>query len=308
MEKIIKQLQEEKIKFEEKIDALDLQIEKIDLEKENLDSKISKINQSIANLEGLDSINSIQTIKPIILDEDKISKKALKQMKKQLEKPKRKRRTKAEMQEVREVVENYKGVAKKVHFNDKGKYFCNFRNSEDVKKNLLTSDWEKVTCGRCKLKRGEVKEILKKREKKVKEKKQTVWTEEVIQYLRENIHNFNNRELVKELSFRYNISTTIENLQNILRLNGIKRDYQSDMDPEIEKFILKSKLKEYELRDAIIEKFEKNISMTDIKRVVNKRSPVLKKEEVKDEVKRIKQMREKPEESEDDFADELELE
>ena len=130
------------------------------------------------------------------------------------------------------------------------------------------------------------------------------WTDEAMQFLRENINNFSNREICKELGMRFDIEIKVANLSHFLSINGIKRDIKEDIDQEIIDFIKKSKTKDaHALRDKIIEKFEKNISMTKIREFIKKDLPG---EGVKDEVKRIKEII-KLESIEADSIDDMDL-
>ena len=130
--------------------------------------------------------------------------------------------------------------------------------------------------------------------------KPKIYTDEVIQYLRDNINNFSNAQFVEELSFKFNIKTTIHNIRAILSREGIKRDIQSDIDQEILDFISNSKIKDvFLMRDEIIEKFEKNISTIKLKTFMNQRKNDLPGESVEEEVKRITNQREEiPEQGE----------
>jgi len=130
------------------------------------------------------------------------------------------------------------------------------------------------------------------------------WTDEAMQFLRENINNFSNREICKELGMRFDIEIKVANLSHFLSINGIKRDIKEDTDQEIIDFIKKSKTKDaHALRDKIIEKFEKNISMTKIREFIKKDLPG---EGVKEEVKRIKEIS-KLESIEADSIDDMDL-
>ena len=145
-------------------------------------------------------------------------------------------------------------------------------------------------------------------EKKPKERKKLgrskKYTDEAVQFLRDNINNFSNKELCEELEGRFNIKVTVENLGTIMSQKGIKRDYQADVDPEVMELINKSKEKDaYVLRDEIIEKLEKNIPVRKVINLMNKKTENLPGEDVEDEVKRIKQKRD----SLDQDVDELEL-
>ena len=135
------------------------------------------------------------------------------------------------------------------------------------------------------------------------------YTDEVLQFLKDNINNFKNRDLCEELESRFNIKTTQASLQNTLSRLGIKRDIPPEVEPEIEDFILQSKIKDaYILKDKIIEKFDKNIETRKIINIMNKRIEDLPGESVKEEVDRIEEQRiKKQKDPFDEEVDELEL-
>ena len=141
--------------------------------------------------------------------------------------------------------------------------------------------------------------------KKIKrESRSKKYTEQVMEFLKENIDNFSNREICKELHMRFDIEIKVGNLSQFLSKKGIKRDYQLDVDQEIIDFIKNSKTKDaHVLRDDIIEKFEKNLPMDKIRSFMKKGFPG---EGVKDEVKRIKEKIEE-EDIGDDSIDEMDL-
>jgi len=125
-----------------------------------------------------------------------------------------------------------------------------------------------------------------------KEGRPKKYTDEVLQFLKDNINKFKNKELREELEKRFNIKVTQSSLDSILSQKGIKRDIQPDVEPEIEDFILKSKITDaYILRDQIIEKLGKNITTRKIINIMNKRNeePEKKSELSEDEKKLIKQ-------------------
>jgi len=129
------------------------------------------------------------------------------------------------------------------------------------------------------------------------------YTDEVIDYLRDNVNNFSNKELCEELENQFNLKINPDRLSVLLSNRGIKRNYQTNLDQEIVDFIKQSKTKDaYAVRDMIIEKFEKNISMAKIREIISKR-PKLPGESVKEEVKRIEEKRD----AFDDDLDELGL-
>ncbi len=126
---------------------------------------------------------------------------------------------------------------------------------------------------------------------KVKKKigPQKKWTDEVFQYLKENINNFSNKELCEELESQFNLKTNPTNIQQQMSTHGIKRDSESGANQEIIEFIKKQKSTDlYIIRDKIIEKFEVNMEPAEIRRYMKE---ALKGEEVADEVKRITQHR-----------------
>ena len=150
-----------------------------------------------------------------------------------------------------------------------------------------------------------------KREKRIREKsaqkkigKPKKYNDEVVQFLRENINNFSNKELCEELESRFNVKTKSYLMSQILSDRGIKRDINSDIDKEVIDYISKSKINDvYYLRDQIIEKFEKDIPTKKLRELMSQRK-TLPGENVEEEVKRIKQHRE---EFEEDDIDEMEL-
>ena len=152
----------------------------------------------------------------------------------------------------------------------------------------------------------------KEKVEKVKKKmgKPKKYTDEILQFLRDNINNFNNKQLCEELESRFNVKATPEGLGQTLSQKGIRRDQliQTDVDPKIVDFIMENKTKEiYALRDQIIEEFEKYIPMEKLKNLMGmpQRKQKLPGESVDDEVKRIKEQRESYEP--DDDLDGLEL-
>jgi hypothetical protein len=85
--------------------------------------------------------------------------------------------------------------------------------------------------------------------------------------------------------------------------HGKKKEKTPFEFPEIENYVLKSKKTDpYSLRDDIIEKFEKDIPLAQVRNLISKR---LNKVEGKSEIDRIKKLQEKyePEESEDEFLE-----
>ncbi len=137
--------------------------------------------------------------------------------------------------------------------------------------------------------------ISKEEIEKKKIEKPKKWTDEAVQFLRDNINNFSNKQLCEELDSQFNIKTNVENLAGVLSQKGIRRDQlaiQSDVDQGIRDFIAQSKIKDaLEMRDKIIEKFEINLPVTKLKNLMDQRKEKLPGEGVKDEVKRIKETR-----------------
>ncbi len=134
--------------------------------------------------------------------------------------------------------------------------------------------------------------ISKEEIEKKKIEKPKKWTDEIVQFLRDNINNFNNKQFCEELENRFNIKTNPESLAARLSQKGIKRDIQSDVDQGIMDFIAQSKIKDaLEMRDKIIEKFEINLPVTKLKNLMDQRKEKLPGEDVDDEVKRIKETR-----------------
>lgn len=233
---------------------------------------------------------------------------------KEIKKPKRKRRTKTEMKSNEEHKEpSVRKKRKNLLFSKEVDNLIkeNWKDKRDkdliemIKEDLdqtFTIDQIKAhrkQIGCVKIRGGQPTRVKKKIGKPKK------YTDEVVQFLKENVNNFSNKELCEELEHRFNIKIKSDPMSNLLCQKGIKRDNQPDMDPEIVDFILKSKLNDvYYLRDKIIEKFEKDIQTAKLRNVINQRKKKLPGEDVEDEVKRIKEQREQ---DDDDFADELEL-
>ncbi len=137
--------------------------------------------------------------------------------------------------------------------------------------------------------------------KKIKRRpKSERYNPEAIQFIKENIKNFSNKEICRELKMRFNIKTVVSSLQNFMHKQGIRRESKSNIDPRIVNFIRDSKIKEaYALRDEIIIKFDKNLPMELIKGLMKKD---LSGEGVKAEVKRIEDQREEFDESIDEMG------
>ena len=281
-----------------------------------------------------DPINSEQKIKPIFIDpkiKEMSEKPRLpKDWKKIMSgKSKRKRRTKAEMDVVR----------KGEHVKEQGvrKPRTNLLFSEEVDK-IIKANWEDnrdvdlIEIIKEKLDQTFTKDQIKAHRKQLgfvksrggqstREKKKVdpikkigptkKWTDEVFQFLKDNINNFSNKELCEELESQFNLKTNSTNLQQQMSAHGIKRDHESNLDKEIENYILKSKVKsEYNLRDRIIEKFEKNVSLNELRRVMKERDVDLPGEKPEDEVKRIREQREEPIQEffeDDEDVDEMDL-
>ena len=136
------------------------------------------------------------------------------------------------------------------------------------------------------------KEELEKAGEKKKMGPKKKWTDEVVQYLKDNINNFSNKELCEELESQFNLKTSVGNLSLRLSQKGIKRDIPEGqrVDPKIVDFVSKSKIKEvYAMRDEIIEKFETDVPIVKLRPLMKKDLPG---ESVSDEVRRIEQKRE----------------
>jgi len=145
-----------------------------------------------------------------------------------------------------------------------------------------------------------------KRDPKSREYRSRKYSKEAIQFLKENINNFTNKEICKDLDLRFHIKTNIGNLANFLSANNIKRDIQTDMDPEIVDFIKKSKVTDvYTLRDNIIDKFEKNIQTEELRKIMKERQ--LPGEDSNEELKRVVNKRTEEDYEDDDSIDDLEL-
>ncbi len=137
------------------------------------------------------------------------------------------------------------------------------------------------------------------------------YTDEAVQFMRDRINDFSNRELVKELQNRFNIKTSHLNLPSVLNQRGIKRELKLDIDvdPKIKDFVLKSKTTSvYAMRDEIIEKFEVDIPVNITRKIMNQRDQTaMPGEGVDDEVKRIEKKREEKPDDFDEEIDELDL-
>ncbi len=251
--------------------------------------------------------NSVQRIKPIMID-PKIKRMA------ETKPGKRFRRTKAEMVADEEQTKE-ESVPKKrpklfpaeidefigLNWQDNKdrdlvelieKKFKRKYKIDQVKAHRRDAGWVSSKPGRKPLK----KKIDKPKEKK-KMGRSKIYTDEVLQFLRDNINNFSNKELCEELESRFNLKTNSNNLNGILSQRGIKRDYQKEeVDPDVEEFIMKSREEDaYLLRDEIIEKFGKSFATRKIINIMNKR---LEPEVDEIEAKRRKQ-------SSDPFDDEV---
>ena len=264
------------------------------------------------NLEKEEKLkNSVQRIKPFIIEP---------KIKRMAETPpgKRFRRTKAEMK-VENKPEKLKGWAK-YHADKKKKTkqqkypdemagFVERHMNTNSNQQLCDLINEKYDVGIIPQRLAPYMNYKKlKRNKNLGEKKKLgkpkKYTDEIEQFLKDNINNFSNKELCEELNSQFNIKATTSSLQNMLCHKGIKRDRQIDVDPEVEELISKSKEKDVlVLRDYIIEKLEKDIPINKLRGLMNKRKGNLPGEGVEDEVKRIKQKRD----SFDQEVDELEL-
>ena len=261
--------------------------------------------------------NSVQRIKPIIIEP---------KIKRMAETPpgKRFRRTKAEMK-AENKPEKLKGWAK-YHADKKKKTkqqkypdemagFVERHMNTNSNKQLCDLINEKYDVGIIpqrlapymnykKLKRNKNLGEKKKLDNPKKLGKPKIYTDEAVQFLKDNINNFSNKELCEELNSQFNIKATASSLQNMLCHKGIKRDRQIDVDPELMKLINKSKEKDVLiLRDYIIEKLEKDIPINKLRGLMDKRKGNLPGESVEDEVRRIKEKRD----SLDQDVDELEL-
>ncbi len=264
--------------------------------------------------------NSEQKIEPIIIDPKikEIAKKPKlpKNWKNMVSvTPKRKRRTNAEMIADGEQVKEKRVPDKRTQ----GKYPKEMKefieehmdtNSNSELCELINKKWD---CGMTlirlnsymsykKIKRDHPTKFRDYSQTKKPEKAgpKTKYTEKVVQFLRDNVNNFSNKELCEEVESKYGIKLLPDSMSTRLNLEGIKRDYQIDVDQEVIDFILKSKIQDpYTLRDKIIEKFEKNIQLNKIRTIMKDRVENLPGEKVDDEVKRIKEKREEFADDED---------
>ncbi len=136
-----------------------------------------------------------------------------------------------------------------------------------------------------------------KSEKKMGPKKK--WTDEVIQFLEDNVNNFSNAELCEMLAETYDIKVSIPRLSSVLSQKGIKRDHkEKEENPEIVEFIKEQKSTDaHAIRDKVIEKFEVNMTLIDVRKHMEEDLPG---ENPEDEAKRIQEKREEPEELGDD--------
>ncbi len=98
----------------------------------------------------------------------------------------------------------------------------------------------------------------------------TKYTPEVINFLKENVNLFSTKDLCEALKTQFGIFTTPRNLQVQMSNHKIKRGPK--VDKEIIDFILKSKIKNrYYMRDAVIIKFEIDIPMEDLRKIMGNR-------------------------------------
>lgn len=259
-------------------------IKQLEEERNKLDLKIIKINQAIQTLK------EVEGSKEVIYSNDP--------------RLKRKRRTKTEMHAVRNRDQTKKKGSKK--YPDEMKEFIKSRMETTSNQDLIdlineefdleiTMTQVKNYMKYNKLRRVNIIRTSRRKKEEIEEEKKKIgkpkkYTDEAVQFLRENVNNFSNKELCEELESRFNIKTNVPNLYVILSNKGIKRDYQSDTDPKIVEYILKSKINDvYYLRDQIIEKFEKDIPTRKLKDLMSQRKSC--KESVKEEVKRIEDQR-----------------
>ena len=319
MKQIIKQLEEER-----KI---------LCTTKKDIEIKIAALDNAIKILEGFgkSSINSVQKIKPILLDKKKIPKKMhevfAKKNPQEIIMPvkidpkivrmtktplgKRFRRTNAEIAADKEIkqpksVQKIKKKAgRSIKYPEEMRGFIERHMETTPNRTLykLLNEKFEVDISKDKLKsymrynglkRKKVVEVVKKKVGKPK-----TYTEEVMNYLRDNIDKFSNKEICKELGLRFDIKVKVSTLGGVLTQHGIKRNNE-DSHPEITKFIEGSKSTDpYEIRDAVIEKFEINLNLAKIRGMMKKEDPA----EVKKEVKRITKLRDE----DDDGFDEMGL-
>ena len=93
---------------------------------------------------------------------------------------------------------------------------------------------------------------------------------------------------------------------NVINCGNCKNRFEGETKTPIEEFVANSKITDpLLLRDAIIEKFEKNISVPEIKKMINNREDNSPKESLKEEVKRITKKR--PDDDLDEDVDGMEL-
>ncbi len=232
-------------------------------------------------------------------------------------KPKKKRRNKAEMNEVRKtdevVVKKKVGDGRKKYPEGMGDLIL--ENMETTLNqdlcDMINEKWD-VDINKDRLKDYMKNHNLKREKRIMAPKKESgerktrlkKYTDEVLKFLIDNINNFSNKELCEELSSRFNVNVSPKTLQMTMHNKGIKRDFDSHLTPEITEFIEKTKIKDVLLlRDEIIEKFEVNVSMAELKRIIKFKNNNLPGENVKEETKRIKQKRDPL----DDDIDDLDL-
>ena len=327
MEETIKKLEEKKKRLEILVDKLNTIIYDLkDYEDLSREEEIPIQNTGIIKVVGekqkekdrIEALNTEQRIKPIKIDIKNLKKKEKELLRKRYESIPVKRKNKKK-------TERRKGI-KKIFTDEIDKFLeKNWESNTDIiLKELIEEKFDRsysvnqIKGHRKYLKLvanrpGRKKAILNTEGLDLKYKfgrkkgavgKPKKYTNEAVQFLRENINNFKNKELCEELESRFNIKTDPIKLGVILSHKGIKRDIKSELDQEIIDFIKKSKTKDaHALREKIIEKFEKNISMTKIREFIKKDLPG---EGVKDEVKRIKEIS-KLESIEADSIDDMDL-
>lgn len=242
--------------------------------------------------------------------------------KKDLNRPKRKRRTKEEMDVVRkgEHIKEQGVPNKRTKYPKEMKEFIEGHMETNTNQeicDLINEKWDvDIILMRLnsymiynKLKRENIIRTPRRKKEEIKVKK-TVgkpkkYTDEVLQFLRDNINNFSNKELCKQLDYKFNIKTTSDNVSQTMRNKGIKREVIPDgVDKEIVDFIMKSKIKDiYAMRDTLIERFEVYVPTIKLRNLMNQREENLPGESTEGEVLRIKKKREEVFGDENDIED-----
>ena len=141
--------------------------------------------------------------------------------------------------------------------------------------------------------------------------KQQKYPDEMKEFIERHMNQNSNQKLCDLINEKYDVGIIPSRLAAYMAYKRLKRDKKPkeekkkvkvERNSEIDKFIQNHKSNDvYVIRDEIIEKFGRNMSMTEIKKVLSKKVKNSKKESVGEEVKRITKKRD------DDFEDDLDL-